>query len=135
MIGWRKTVWYSVAMLAAAVALPVCAAEGTTGSGAAGTDLSAWMPLIVAEALWLLLVALVMPAYAAFSKSEDKERRGLNLPRGSVRSILALLIVGSFVNVLVFGPIASNNLETVITAFGTLAGSVVGFYFGSRTAA
>ena len=123
-----------LAMLVGVVALPVCAADAANGGEAAVATLSSWMPLIVAESLWLFLVGVILPAYGAFNNSEQTERRGLNLPRGSVRSILALLIVGSFVVLLVFGPMAGKNLDTVIAAFGTLAGSVLGFYFGSRTA-
>ena len=49
--------------------------------------------------------------------------------------MLALLIVGSFVNILVFGAeVFPDHFEQVITAFGTLAGSVIGFYFGGRQA-
>jgi len=59
--------------------------------------------------------------------------KGLNLPEGSVRAMLALLIVGSFVNVLLFGAdVLGDNFEQVITAFGTLAGAVTGFYFAGR---
>ena len=98
-------------------------------------------PLFLSEAFLLiaiLLLALLSPifAYKFFKSGEEKNPlRGLGLPSGSVRAILALLIVGSFVNVLVSGKDAlGNNFEQVITAFGTLAGAVTGFYFAGRTA-
>ena len=98
-------------------------------------------PLFLFEAflfLVILLLAVLAPFYAyKFWKSGDGESplRGLGLPSGSVRAMLALFIVGSFVNVLVFGVnVLGENFEQVITAFGTLAGAVTGFYFAGRTA-
>ena len=95
-------------------------------------------PLFWIELLLLGLVLLAAPIYAIKAQRTDNSSgslRGLNLPRGSVRAMLALLIVGSFVNVLVFGAaVIPDHFEQVITAFGTLAGSVIGFYFGGRQA-
>ena len=95
-------------------------------------------PLFWIELLLVLLVLIGAPYYAKWARRSDessKSLRGLNLPRGSVRAMLALLIVGSFVNVLVFGAkVFSDHYTQVITAFGTLAGSVIGFYFGGRQA-
>ena len=57
------------------------------------------------------------------------------MPRGSLRGMLALLVVGSFVNVLVLGgPALGDSFEIVVSAFGALTGSIIGFYFGSRNA-
>ncbi|MCY4458970.1 MAG: hypothetical protein OXC26_00995 [Albidovulum sp.] len=92
-------------------------------------------PLFLIEFILLLLVLLVAPGYAAWRSrsSTDGTLKGLNLPEGSVRAMLALLIVGSFVNVLLFGAsVLGDNFEQVITAFGTLAGAVTGFYFAGR---
>ena len=89
----------------------VVASNGGAATTVAVPSIKSWIPLIAAETIWLILVGIVAPAYAAFTESDHAERRGLNLPRGSIRSILALLIVGSFVNVLVFAPMASSNLD------------------------
>ena len=64
------------------------------------------------------------------SRSEGSaDLKGLNLPEGSIRAIVALLIVGSFVNLLLFGSsIMDEHFEQVVTAFATLAGAVTGFY-------
>ena len=68
-------------------------------------------------------------------EEEMKNLRAYNMPRGSVRAMLALLSVGSFVNVLLFGAAAlGTHFDQVVTAFGTLNGAIVGFYFGGRTA-
>ena len=93
-------------------------------------------PLFLIEVGLIFLILLIAPIYAIKrSKSEDSATlKGLNLPEGSVRAILALLIVGSFVNVLLFGPnLLGNHFEQVVTAFGTLAGAVTGFYFAGRS--
>ena len=88
------------------------------------------------ELLLIVIVLLILPAVACKiqkSLGNNENLRGLNLPQGSVRACLALLIVGSFVNVLVFGSsVLGENFEQVITAFGTLAGAVTGFYFAGR---
>ena len=95
-------------------------------------------PLFWIEIVLVGLVLIGAPIYAKWARRTDessKSLRGLNLPRGSVRAMLAFLIVGSFINILVFGAdVFPNHFEQVITAFGTLAGAVVGFYFGGRQA-
>jgi len=109
------------------------------GAEAQSTILSngGWLgqPLFWIEVGLLFLILLVAPIYAIIgSKSNGSSvLKGLNLPEGSVRAILALLIVGSFVNVLVFGPnLLGGHFEQVVTAFGTLAGAFTGFYFAGR---
>ena len=89
---------------------------------------------------WLLLVGVGWPVAAAYMNSERTELRAFNLPRGSVRGVLALAIVGSFVIFLVFVPFLDSAaddslIDKVLVAFGTLSGSVTGFYFGGRASA
>ena len=92
-------------------------------------------PLFLTESSLILLVLFLAPLYAVCRKESSEDLRGLNLPKGSVRAMLALLIVGSFVNVLVFGAdVMGDKFEQVITAFGTLAGAVTGFYFAGKGA-
>ena len=45
--------------------------------------------------------------------------------------MIALLTIGSFVNFLVLYQY-ENHFSEVIAAFGTLTGTMVGFYFGSK---
>lgn len=90
------------------------------------------------------VVLIGMPLYSAligkFFTNGKKAvgLRALNLPNGSIRAMLGLLTVGSFVLVLVYGlslPYGSSPFfDQIITAFGTLAGSVTGFYFAGRVA-
>ena len=98
-------------------------------------------PLVIVQCLWLALVAIGTPLYASRIGRKNgqpvniAELRGLNLPRGSIRGILPLLAAGSFVIVMVLGaPVLGNSFDTVLTAFGTLTGSIIGFYFGNRGA-
>ena len=95
--------------------------------------------LLWAEGILLVVVLVLMPIYsycvAKWQSVEIKELRGLNMPRGSIRGMLALMSVGSFIIVLVFGSeIPEMRFEQVVTAFGTLTGAVIGFYFGARSA-
>ena len=90
---------------------------------------------ILVEVLWLVIVGIAWPAYAASKAQDNAERRGLNLPRGSIRAILALTIIGSFVIFLVFMPFLggdAQHLDKALVAFGTLTAAVSGFYFGGR---
>ena len=56
--------------------------------------------------------------------------KGLALPQGSVRSMLALIVVGSFVVFLVFGQ-STEKFTEVVAALTGIAGTIIGFYFGS----
>ena len=94
-------------------------------------------PLLWIQIGLLLTVFIFLPLFATwFGKPEGsaEKPKGLNLPKGSVRAMLALLIVGSYANVLVLGPSMGADLfDQVLTAFGTLAGAVTGFYFAGRS--
>lgn len=94
--------------------------------------------LMWAGIVLLLIVLILLPILATWAqvKEQGKERiplKGLGLPAGSVRAMLALLTVGSFVVVATFGQSAlGSDYERVLTTLATLAGPVLGFYFGSR---
>lgn len=107
-------------------------AQQSTGSASLVTSGGA---LFWTEVGLLILVLVVAPVYASVrSWSQGSEDlKGLNLPAGSVRAMLALVIVGSFVNILLFGAnVFEEHFEQIVTAFGTLAGAVTGFYFAGR---
>ncbi len=69
--------------------------------------------------------------------SDIPKLKGLGLPEGSIRGMIAISIIGSFLMALIFGLlsncISSDKLSTVLTGFGSLSGAVIGFYFGSRS--
>lgn len=93
------------------------------------------VPLIVAESILLLTVLVAIPVYAVWqARGHGMPLRGLALPQGSVRSMLALTVVGSLVVLIVFGgPVMgkSENFTQAVSALTGIAGSILGFYFGS----
>ena len=61
--------------------------------------------------------------------------KGLYLPEGSIRAMLALAIVGAFIIVVVLGPLIDglkDSFDKILAAFSALTGAVTGFYFGNR---
>ena len=95
-----------------------------------------FLPLILAESILLFIVLIVLPIIAICrTRTQDAAQlKGLALPQGSVRSMLALAIVGSFVVFLVFGGIVTSidgHFTEIVAALTGIAGTVVGFYFGS----
>lgn len=120
-------------------------AQDTSGTGQEppGIELSWKSPLVIVQCVWMALVTIGAAFYSYFISRKkggdgvinEKELRGLNLPRGSLRGILALATIGSFVNVMVLGaPVLGEKFDSVLAAFGTLTGSIAGFYFGTRGA-
>ena len=94
-------------------------------------------PLLIAESILLLIVLVALPIYAACKSNDQKtpELKGLALPQGSVRSMLALTVVGTFVVFLVFGGFAfseNSRFTEIVAALTGVAGTVIGFYFGSK---
>ena len=95
--------------------------------------------LLLAEAVLFIVVLVLMPLYslvvAKWRSGASANLKGLNLPEGSIRAMLALMSVGSFIIVLVLGHDVAemkDNYDQVVTAFGTLTGAIIGFYFGNR---
>lgn len=119
------------AFIAAAILLtPAISAAQGGGRDSGAAVLVAGEIVVLAVLLLLLLLA--------WRRGEDNpaENRGLGLPRGSVRSALALLIVGSTINFVLFGAgVAGDAFGEVAGTLGALSAAVVGFYFGGRTAA
>ena len=95
--------------------------------------------LLWVEGALLFVVLVLMPLYsfcaAKWGSDASENLKGLNLPEGSIRAMLALMSVGSFIIVLVLGHDVAemkDNYDQVVTAFGTLTGAIIGFYFGNR---
>ena len=95
--------------------------------------------LLWAEALLVVAVLVLLPVYSfcagKWGTGTGANLKGLNLPEGSIRGMLALMSVGSFIIVLVLGPgldFMKDYFDQVVTAFGTLTGAIIGFYFGNR---
>ena len=91
------------------------------------------LPIIVAASVWAGIL-VILYVVTAFRTNEADRSLPLAVPKGSVRAILALLIVGGFVIFLFFGSVAMEEkiFDKILTAFAALAGSATGFYFGQR---
>ena len=135
---WKQTMFNSVSVV---VGIGVGAALVTwLKPGAAGWDIkNQFVAGFVAISL-LVLAGLPLMAYGAGRASG--ELRGLGLPRGSIRGMLALWMVGSYLLFLVFAPFLATTenfsdevVDSVLTAFGPLVGAVLAFYFAARSAA
>ena len=99
--------------------------------------LDVWIGLGILLVFVLVLVLVAWIRTWGWNDAEGRGKlRGLALPNGSVRSVLALLIVGGFI---VFAFIGrgivgeGEEFTAVLGAWITLTGTVTGFYFGSRT--
>ena len=123
-------------MIADRFILPV-AAEAFSVQDSAQTVVTAAgnsAPLLWAGSVLLVIVLIGLPVLATWvGRKGGMPLKGLGLPAGSVRSMLALMTVGIFVVVATFGQSAlGSEYERVLTTLATLAGPVLGFYFGSR---
>lgn len=91
--------------------------------------------LLIPESILLFITLVGLPVYASWqARAKNLELKGLALPQGSVRSMLALTVVGSFVVFLIFGGfVLSENARftEIVAALTGITGTIVGFYFGS----
>ena len=95
----------------------------------------------IVQTLFLLCVFFGYPFFCWIKGCCDSKKgkslplmKGLALPEGSVRAMIAIAIIGSYLITLSMGSmaIASDIFDKIIAAFGGLVGAVVGFYFASR---
>ena len=84
------------------------------------------------ETILLVIVLLVLPLKG--KKPKEENLRGLGLPNGSIRGMLALVILGSMINFLLFGSclLDKERFDSVLDAFITLSVAVMAFYFANR---
>ncbi|UCD09727.1 MAG: hypothetical protein JSU79_03525 [Dehalococcoidales bacterium] len=104
----------------------------------------------------LLILGITMWRTRNWAQGQDNPPlKGLALPEGSVRALVAFLLIGSFIIFIFLGKEAvviewneTKQLEngtteivptqdttlynTILTAFGTLTGTVTGFYFAKK---
>ena len=107
----------------------------TTTSATAFT-ISDLLSLFAVESILLLVVLIVLPINAVHraKSSSNLPLKGLSLPHGFVRSVQALTVVGSFVVFLVFVgtmPLIDERFTENLAALTGIAGTIIGFYFGS----
>ena len=94
--------------------------------------------LLRVEIALLLIVLIGYPATVWYVRGrrpdqDTKLDHAMFMPQGTVRAMIALLVVGSFVNVLVLGS-KMPHFDQVVAAFGGLTGAIIGFYFATRAA-
>ena len=123
-------------MIADRFILPVAVEAFSVQDTAQAVDAAAGnpAPLMWAGIFLFAIVLIGLPVLATWVGRKDAlPLKGLGLPAGSVRSMLALMTVGMFAVVATFGRSALGpEYERVLTTLATLAGPVLGFYFGSR---
>ena len=99
--------------------------------------------LLYALVALFVVVFVVMPLACLWIGSRVRKdggapldgTKGLYLPEGSIRAMLALAIVGAFIIVVVLGPLVDglkDSFDKMLAAFSALTGAVTGFYFGNR---
>ena len=85
----------------------------------------------------ILFLVLVFFGYPFICKCKTNDKgaslKGLNLPQGSIRAMIAIAIIGFYLITLSVGSffMEKETFNMVLTAFGSLSGAVIGFYFGS----
>lgn len=111
------------------------AVVSTASTASAATDGANMAPLVFG-ALVLFLLVFLFWLLAVLRAAPEHRGSPLAIPTGSVRSLLALTIIGGFVVFLFFGSaaIGSDDFDKILAAFAALAGSATGFYFGSKKA-
>ena len=114
------------------------------------------MPLSVLGGILLVIYLSTLARTWKWEQGvKNPSLKGLAIPEGSIRGLPAFLVVGSFVVFIFFGADALSTTEeeldqngkpvmitktpnislytAALSAFGTLAGAVTGFYFGGRS--
>lgn len=96
--------------------------------------------MVITEIILIVLILFVLPLFSYCQNKQGKiapeSIRGLGLPSGSIRGMLALLIVGSMVNLLLFGHCAlldDTKFDAVLDAFTAISMAVIAFYFANRS--
>ncbi len=118
-----------------------------TGAGAAGAlwlldrlgvnETAVRLPvlLIISVMGLLLAIAVLVAAFRTFELANPRE--ALGLPEGSVRAMIALMLILLFAiaTLYIYGTITPANSDVgkqLITTLGTLVVAVAAFYFGSK---
>ena len=101
------------------------------GKDSGGQNILGWnSPLVWVECAWFMLIGTGVFVHSKCVGQRIKDTsnlKGLNMPRRSIRTILSLLVVGSFVNVLLLGrPELGDSFKIVVSTLGALTGSIIG---------
>ena len=86
------------------------------------------------------VLAILFQCFVDKGSQEIPQLKGLNLPEGSIRAMIAIAIIGSYLITLALALFGKDGLEQldkerlslILASFSSLSGAVVGFYFASR---
>ena len=93
---------------------------------------SYWYPLVVSLLFGALLLGFAATIIRVILRSKSSFRSPLGLPEGSLRAMLAFLLV-AFLGFYVYASILSLSDFKLPEALLGIIGTVIGFYFGSRS--
>lgn len=137
-------VWLAGLIIITVTFLVAMAFIFTTARALKGDDTWITLPLLIVAAVIGLLgaIAFVVVAFSMYGLIDGDEPLGL--PAGSVRALIALLILIIFSTMTVFfvGVLKDPNVNAaaqdlakqVLTVLGTLLTAISSFYFGSQSA-
>src|SRR5262245_50184522 len=93
---------------------------------------SSWYPIVVSVLFGALLIGFAATIIRVILRSKSSFRSPLGLPEGSLRAMLAFMLV-AFLGFYAYASILSlTDLKLPESLLGIVA-TVIGFYFGSRT--
>ncbi len=102
------------------------------------TDLTGILSIAVILAIIIIGVLIILFLIKIGKENKKNEKHALGLPPGSIRAIIALTVIVSFVLLALYfyltADTASRNdlAKTVLTLLGTLVVAVSSFYFGIK---
>lgn len=93
---------------------------------------SSWYPLVVSLLFGVLLLGFAATIARVILRSKSSFRSPLGLPEGSLRAMLAFLLV-AFLGFYVYASVLSLSDFQLPQALLGIIATVIGFYFGSRS--
>ena len=89
---------------------------------------------MITQVFFLVFVLVAIPCWLVFFVGKEHTSHPLNLPPGTVRSLLAMAVVGSFLITASIGPvfIDPDYFNMILSSLSALVGGVIGYYFGFK---
>jgi hypothetical protein len=94
---------------------------------------SIWYPLVISVVFIGLLIGFAYTIVKVILRSKSSFRSPLGLPDGSLRAVLAFMLV-AFLGFYVYASVLSQTDVRIPDALLGIVATVIGFYFGSRSA-
>jgi len=93
---------------------------------------STWYPIVISLIFFGLLIGFAATIMRVILRSKSSFRSPLGLPDGSLRAVLAFLLV-AFLGFYVYASVLSQTDFKIPDALLGIVATVIGFYFGSRS--